>query len=328
MKQQKNIRSEKKNNLHPRNKNNIRYDFQSLIKLYPELKQFVFTNRYKHETVDFANPDAVRVLNKVLLQHFYGLSYWDIPKNYLCPPIPGRADYIHHVADLLASCNNNIIPQGNSITALDIGVGANCIYPIIGNKEYGWRFICSDVDPIAIESAKKIVHSNHFPDESIEIRRQGNLNQMFQGIVTSDDQFDVTMCNPPFHSTMGQAMSGTLRKWKNVTPKKMPSTALNFGGQSHELIFPGGEEAFITSMIQESVQFAKQIFWFTSLVSKQSNLSKINKSFKMVVPVEVRTVEMAQGQKKSRFVAWTFLTNDEQQQWQREKWNIQHTLPQ
>ena len=28
------------------------------------------------------------------------------PNENLCPPIPGRADYIHHIADLL-SINNN-----------------------------------------------------------------------------------------------------------------------------------------------------------------------------------------------------------------------------
>lgn len=320
MKQQKNIRSNDKSDLHPRNRNNQRYDFKTLTSLYPELKPFVFINKYNHESIDFANPDGVKALNRVLLKQFYGLTYWDIPKNYLCPPIPGRADYIHYIADLLASSNDNHIPKSSSITALDIGVGANCIYPIIGNREYGWRFVCSDVDPIAIASAKNIIVANQFFVDTIEVRQQNQLHQIFKGIINSGEQFDFTICNPPFHSTLEQAVAGTKRKWKNVLPNKHAASVLNFGGQNSELVYPGGEEAFISAMIKESAEFAKQVFWFTTLVSKQSNLSKIYQSLQGVHPIEVRTVEMAQGQKKSRFVAWTFLTKEEQRQWQRSHW--------
>jgi 23S rRNA (adenine1618-N6)-methyltransferase len=46
------------------------------------------------------------------------------------PPIPGRADYIHYIADLLATTNSGI-PKETEYKDWDIGVGANCIYPII-----------------------------------------------------------------------------------------------------------------------------------------------------------------------------------------------------
>jgi 23S rRNA (adenine1618-N6)-methyltransferase len=45
-----------------------------------------------------------------LLISYYDIQKWDIP-HYLCPPIPGRADYIHYIADLLAESNNGIIPK-------------------------------------------------------------------------------------------------------------------------------------------------------------------------------------------------------------------------
>lgn len=311
----------KKNGLHPRNKNNTRYDFELLIKQYPELKQFVFTNKHNRETIDFANPEAIRSLNKVLLMHFYGLSYWEIPKNYLCPPIPGRADYIHHIADLLGSCSDGIIPLGPSVSVLDIGVGANCIYPIIGTREYGWRFVGSEIDITAMESANKIIESNNFPKDSITIRLQKNPNNIFRNIVKTDEQFNVVMCNPPFHSSMEQAEARTNRKWKNLGIKKDVKTVLNFGGQSNELIYAGGEEAFVKNMIQESVEFGKQIFWFTTLVSKQSNLSGFNEHLLKVQPTTIKTIGMAQGQKKSRFVAWTFLTIEEQLVWRKQRWD-------
>lgn len=117
-------------------------------------------NPYNTLSIDFADPVAVALLNKTLLKYFYGVAEWGIPPEYLCPPVPGRADYLHHLADLLSHCNGGTIPRGASIRALDIGVGANCIYPIIGHCEYGWSFVGADIDPVALASAKRIVRSN------------------------------------------------------------------------------------------------------------------------------------------------------------------------
>ena len=130
-----------KTNLHPRNLHKFRYDFELLSKNYPKLQAFVGTNEYQIETIDFSNPEAVKSLNTALLLTYYDIQGWDIPKNYLCPPIPGRADYIHYIADLLAESNNGIIPEGEAVQGLDVGVGANCIYPIIGNAVYDWSFV-------------------------------------------------------------------------------------------------------------------------------------------------------------------------------------------
>jgi 23S rRNA (adenine1618-N6)-methyltransferase len=100
---------------------------------HPELGQFVIINPYGKESIDFANPDAVRVFNRALLKAFYGIAHWDIPADYLCPPVPGRADYVHFLADLLASVNDGKIPRGSIVRVLDIGMGANCVYPLIGH---------------------------------------------------------------------------------------------------------------------------------------------------------------------------------------------------
>ena len=116
-----------------------------MIKSCSELGEFVKPNIHGDDSIDFANPDAVKWLNKAILKHYYGINYWDIPENYLCPPIPGRADYIHHISDLLRTSNYGKIPTGQKVKCVDIGVGANCVYPIIGIKEYDWSFIGSDV---------------------------------------------------------------------------------------------------------------------------------------------------------------------------------------
>ena len=85
------------------------YDFPALIADFPTLKSFISTNKYGNDSVDYANPDAVKALNQALLKHFYGIENWDIPDGYLCPPIPGRAEYIHHISDLLTTEKGEIL---------------------------------------------------------------------------------------------------------------------------------------------------------------------------------------------------------------------------
>ena len=295
-----------KSNLHPRNPHRFRYDFEQLIGSCPELKSFVFVNKYNSQTIDFANPKAVKMLNRAILKRFYGISYWDIPDNYLCPPVPGRADYIHYVADLLASSNNEIIPKGNAVKVLDIGVGANCIYPIIGRTSYGWNFVGSDTDPLAVQSAERIVANNELLVDKIEIRLQTSSNNIFRGIIFPDEVFDISICNPPFHASLEEATQGTQRKIKNLTGSKTQKPSLNFGGQNAELWCEGGEESFIVKMIQESSSIPQKCVWFTSLVSKKEHLPNIYKALKIVKPVQIHTIDMAQGQKVSRIIAWTF----------------------
>ncbi|MCK5729539.1 MAG: 23S rRNA (adenine(1618)-N(6))-methyltransferase RlmF [Draconibacterium sp.] len=301
--------------LHSRNKHRGRYDFKLLCESCPELNPHVKVNEFNDETIDFFNSESVKTLNVALLKHYYGIKFWDIPKNYLCPPIPGRADYIHYMADLLRDSFNNVIPTGDKIKCLDIGVGANCVYPIIGNVEYGWSFVGSDIDFLAVESAKKIVESNPQLIGKIALRLQKNQKNIFSGIIRENERFHITFCNPPFHSTAAEAEFGTLRKLSNLKKKKVKYSVLNFGGKSNELWCDGGEEKFVSDMIFQSKKFAAYCLWFSSLISKQSHLNKIYIALKNVGVVNFKTIPMGQGNKTSRVVAWTFLTTREQKKW-------------
>ena len=304
----KEIQNEK-SNLHPRNPHRFRYDFQALIKNCPALLPFIFVNKYDSETIDFANPEAVKLLNKAILKHFYQISNWEIPKNYLCPPIPGRADYIHYIADLLAENNFGNIPTGKSVKVLDVGVGANCVYPIIGNHAYDWQFVGTDIDPVATQSAKNIIENNDTLWGKVEIRLQTSSANIFKGIILPDEVFEVSICNPPFHTSLAEATAGTQRKTKNLSGKKASNPTLNFGGQNAELWCEGGEESFVKKMIIESATIPQKCVWFTSLISKKEHLQNIYRNLKNVKALEVRTIDMAQGQKTSRIVAWTFRKN-------------------
>lgn len=306
--------------LHPRNRHRFRYDFEQLIRCCPELTGFVSVNKYSNKSIDFSDPKAVKTLNKALLKQFYGISNWDIPANYLCPPIPGRADYIHYMADLLSSCNHGVLPPGQSIRVLDIGVGANCVYPIIGHSEYGWHFVGSDIDPVAIQSANQIIALNGSLNESVECRLQTASSDIFRNMIKSGDVFDLSISNPPFHASLAEAAAGTKRKWENLGLKKNSKTTLNFGGQNSELWCEGGEEAIVHQMIEQSAEFQTQCFWYSTLISKKSNLPGVYRSLLKVNALDVKTIDMAQGQKVSRIVAWTFLNKTQQKDWQINRW--------
>jgi 23S rRNA (adenine1618-N6)-methyltransferase len=292
--------------LHPRNPHRARYDFPQLTQSCPALAPFVARNRYGTESIDFANPAAVKALNQALLKQFYGIAHWDIPPGYLCPPIPGRADYIHHVADLLAGDPGGAIPRGPSVAMLDIGIGANCVYPIIGCHDYGWRFVGTDIDPVALSNVRRIVANNPALAGLVECRRQTSSRAIFRGVVAPGETFALAICNPPFHASREEAAAGTQRKLRNLSGAKDPATVLNFGGQTIELTCEGGELGFVRRMIAESASFPDTCRWFTTLVAQGAHLLAIRHALKAAQVADVRIIPMAQGQKQSRIVAWTF----------------------
>ena len=309
-----------KTRLHTRNKNREPYDLSALISINPELANYIKPNKYGVNSVDFSNPNAVKFLNKSLLNYYYKIEYWEFPDENLCPPIPGRADYIHHIADLLRENNFGVIPIGDKITCFDIGVGASCIYPIIGVTEYNWKFIGSDIDPVSIESANNIVNRNAMLKNKVECRLQKNPNDVFYGVIGREDKIDVSICNPPFHSSVEEARQGTRRKVKNLSGKSTINPTLNFAGINSELICDGGEYQFIQNMIRESKKFSQNCFWFSTLVSKQSNLKGIFKSLEESEATQIINKPMGTGNKSTRIVAWTFLSNDEQKVWVKTRW--------
>ncbi len=302
--------------LHPRNRHQGRYDFAALIAVEPRLKAFVIINPYGKQSIDFANPAAVRVFNAALLKQLYGIKDWQIPEGYLCPPVPGRADYIHGLADLLASDAKGVIPRGAGFTALDVGTGANCIYPLLGQHDYGWRFIASDIDAQALANARQTLRANAL-DKVIELRLQSDKSAFFKGVLRADERVVCTLCNPPFHSSAAEASSGRERKWRNLgkhdPQRKLP--VLNFGVKSNELWCKGGELTFVRNMIKESKDYAEQVLWFTTLVSKSAHIRLLQRVLKQVGAVDVQVCSMAQGQKQSRFLAWTFHTAEQRQAW-------------
>ena len=304
---------------HVRNLHSQGYDLPALIKSYPALKQYVKANKYNKNSIDFSDPIAVKTLNTALLKHHYGIKVWDIPQGYLCPPVPGRVDYIHYVAELL---NINRVAKGKppkttTVKLLDIGTGANGIYSLLASKIYGWQCTGTDIDHLSLANVTDILSKNPPLDKQIELRRQYDKNHIFEGIIKAEDYFDVSVCNPPFHASQKEALASNKKKVTNLASSRNEKVSnrsnkgaatLNFGGQKAELWYKGGERQFLRTMIKESKQFGSQCRWFTTLVSKSDNITPAKKILNDLDVVDTRVIEMHQGNKVTRILAWTFQT--------------------
>ena len=279
--------------LHPKNRFNRGYNFEELIKNNSSLSEFVIKNKYDSITIDFSNPKAVKELNKALLFSYDKISVWDFPDENLCPPIPGRLDYIHHLSDLLSS--------EEKIKILDIGTGATCIYPLLGVAEYDWDFVATDIELDSLDTAQDIIDDNNF-DSKIELRQQFDEQHVLKGVLEEDDSFSATMCNPPFYKSAEEARGANRRKTRNLGN----NAVRNFSGNQNELWYVGGEKAFLHTYLYESSLFPKKSKWFTSLVSKKENVESLEKSSKKLGVKEFKIIPMNQGNKVTRIVCWRF----------------------
>lgn len=308
---------------HRRNKFNGNYDFTALIACESKLSKFIVKNKSGCDSLDFSDPTAVKLLNSALLKSKYGLQFWDVPQGYLVPGVPGRLDYIHHIADLLSSGHavESTIPRGPLVQGLDIGTGSTAIYPTLGTCEYGWSFVGVDIDIVAIKSAEKIVEANSCLKDRIRMiwTPQVQQNTNIFSILPSGPRvlYAFSMCNPPFHASVAKVEAGIQRKWNNLGLRnKIDNTIQNFGGVASELVCPGGELRFLTHMISSSGMECvhRSVIWFTSLVSKQSNIPILRRTLASMSPIkEVRVIDMSTGNKASRILAWTYFTAAERE---------------
>jgi len=300
-----------KKNLQLRNLHNVDYDFAQLTLTYSPLKPFVHKNTLGIMTIDYSLSEAVLALNTALLKHFYGIQHFKLPQYALCPAVPGRVDYIHHIADLLGfNALNNSITSNTTPQLIDIGTGASGIYTLLASSIYDWNCLGSDINPAALDNVNEILKSNMHLNNKISLRLQTNKHAMFTGIIQPHEYYDVAVCNPPFHASLEAAVTANRRKnlnlRKHINKNLRSSKTLNFSGQANELWCNGGEQLFIKKMVKESQAFANQCGWFTSLVSQQETLQPTQKILRKVGATDIKIIAMQHGKKITRILAWTF----------------------
>ncbi|HMO03970.1 MAG TPA: 23S rRNA (adenine(1618)-N(6))-methyltransferase RlmF [Kiritimatiellia bacterium] len=284
---------------HPRNLHRDGYDYTVLTARCPELAARVVEHVRGGPTIDFTDPESVRALNRALLLTGYGLDDWSLPPGALCPPVPGRADLIHHLADLLG-------PDAREAALLDIGTGASVIYPAIGAAAYGWRFVGTECDPAAAAWAGDLVARNPVLAGRVEIRRQPDPLQVFAGVTRPGERFAASLCNPPFFASEEEADAATRRKLRALGVSDAGPPARHFGGSAHELWCAGGEDGFLGRMIDESAARPRLCRWFTTLVSSDGRLPALRRRLVAAGAAEVRVIGWALGVKPTRLLAWTF----------------------
>ncbi len=307
--------------LHPRSLHRGPYDYELLTKHYPALKPFIIKNKKNLSSINYADSEAVTALNTALLFTHYDLSYWEIPDNFLCPAVPGRAEYLHHMADILSQFADRI-PRGPKLKVLDLGVGANCIYPIIGRKVYKWSFIGTDINLQSLKAAQKIINKNSLLKGHVELRHQKEPQKLISNLIKPDEYLDLVICNPPFFSSAKEARQASLKKSYALTNSKMRSAqkARNFGGQHSELWCNGGELDFVRRLIQDSQLLASRCLVFSSLISNSKHLPKLKAELANASTLYQEIIPLRLGNKKSHLIVWSYLKPKQMKIWAAARW--------
>jgi len=281
--------------VHQNNIFNSRYDIPKLVSENEALAPFITKNKVGEETIDFSNKDAVFALNKAILNSYFSVQHFELPEDYLIPPIPGRLDYLLYLNDLL--------PKSKNTKILDIGTGASCIYPLLGHAQFSWDFVATEYNETSLKFAKKNIKENGL-EKHIELRKQYNKKHILKKVTNKEDHFAACVCNPPFFKDKNEMQKQNDRKWKQLGKK--PHSKQNFGGVNNELWYDGGEVAFISQLITESQVRPELCKWFTTLVSSGRHLSIFLSQLEKL-SAKTRIIDMELGQKKTRILCWSFL---------------------
>ena len=289
----------------------LQYDFTALAEAHPELSHYV-VNARGYETIDFGNPSAVRALNIALLKKDYMLSYYDLPEENLIPAVPGRWQYIKELAQLFVQSGAS---KRAKMHILDIGTGANVIYPLLAHQRLGWTAVGSDISEVSLTHAQQILDRNGIPKTAVELVHQANPQHILRGVIDDMDYVDAVVFNPPFYDT-AESQDANVHK-----AQKLGTEAVrNFGGKEHEIACDGGELRILKDYITESKTYANKAYWYTCLVSQGVNLKPLTKMLKALPQMTHGTMAIDTTNKKARVLFWSFLSPKQSQAWSTYRW--------
>ena len=253
---------------HPRNRYAGPLDLRALMEKHPSLQEFIRKKGGSNsgeendpEAVEqqqqqqqseegykflFHNKEASVALTKALLLEDYGLQ-WEHPVDQLCPPLTNRLNYIHWIQDLLEETQPEYLhrDQEGALWGIDIGTGASCVYPLLGHKEYGWRFVATEVDPVSVEFARNNVARNGLDRDIVVVhvqpRREENKEE--EGEVEEEEAVEVAgpsfapMMPPPPSVAAGPQLPPHLKVSGGSAP---PPAPVNMGTELPILVDASG----------------------------------------------------------------------------------------
>jgi 23S rRNA (adenine1618-N6)-methyltransferase len=107
------------------------------------------------------------------------------------------------------------------------------------------------------------------------------------------------MANPPFYSNTAELLTSASLK------SRPPFTACT--GSASEMVTPGGETAFVTRLISESLVLRSRIRWYTAMLGKLSSVSSLVATLREHRVDNYAVTEFIQGTKTRRWgLAWSF----------------------
>ncbi|ORX56176.1 hypothetical protein DM01DRAFT_1334670 [Hesseltinella vesiculosa] len=236
---------------------------------------------------------AVKELTICLLKRDFDLNV-QLPLTRLIPPIPNRLNYILWIEDLLMETMPDV--DSRPVHGIDIGVGASCIYPLLGCRSNpNWHFLGTEIDEESLHCAQANVMANQL-DNRITLVLNNDSFRIF--VLPVNTTYDFCMCNPPFYASMKELEEG-------LRNKELEPSAVCTGSNS-ELITDGGEFAFIKRMILESVRYRDRIHWYTSMMGLKRTIRPITQVLKEHKINNYVVTEFCQGRTKRWGIAWSF----------------------
>lgn len=281
--------------MHPRNiYKEKKPNFRELAVKYPEFRRHASQETSGKVTINFKEPDALRALSTALLKEDFGLDV-NIPADRLVPTIPLRLNYIHWIEDILKTTWND------KIRGIDVGTGASCIYPLLGARMNGWKFLASEQDEKSTISARKNVEQNGL-QHLIQVENVQIDSGLKELLPENDAAYDFCMCNPPFFGSQEEA-DGEFHRDGRSKPHAA-STA-----NATESVTWGGEFCFVNRLIKDSLQLRETIRVYTSMVGKKLNLTALKDELHNHKVPKVCSTEFCQGKTMRWGLAWSFDPN-------------------
>ena len=285
-----------------KNKKNIFYndfkpDFLTLIKEFPELKKYILKQNEDNEEefqFDWSNNELSLLMDKSILNYYFNIKYYDIPKGFLIPPIPSRINYINLINSIITKLINDM--DIKNIIGIDIGTGANIIYPILGYSIYKWKFICTEINKEAYNNAKLILQKNNL-ENNINIIKQNNKDNIFISILNRENKYIFSMCNPPYYNYENEI---------KLEDKKRDNE-YNFD----EIYYKNGEYGFFQRYFEESICYKNNVFLYTILIGKKINAENIYdklSSYNDIIKI-YNMQKILTGNNVRYIIYWSFFNN-------------------
>ncbi|KAI6035112.1 S-adenosyl-L-methionine dependent methyltransferase [Pisolithus orientalis] len=282
--------------MHPRNIYAASPDFVALARSYPPLRPYVFLT-HTGPSIDFKNPIAQRRLTEALLRIDFDISL-SLPENRLCPPVIytahpyQRLNYVLWIQDII----RETAPDVAVVRGIDIGTGASTVYPLLACRlEPTWQFVATDVDKDSLTSARendRVIITETSPSKPLLFPLEKDT--------TVNARYEFTMCNPPFYSS-------TEEMAQSAETKEFGPNAVCTGAEV-EMITPGGEVAFVSRIIMESLRHKARCRWYTSMLGKMISLHEIVSLLRNNLVDNYAITEFVQGQTRRWAIAWSFGT--------------------